>query len=89
MQNEQVLPDPFWPLVHDSTVPKATVQSEVSRSHDTGGGWVKCSFTIAIDCPQTKGHIDAAAELAFKTALGFVNDGMSYLAPGLPPLESK
>jgi len=86
MQQTEILPDPFWKLVHDPSIPKATVQVEVNRSHDTGGGWVKCGFVVTLSCPQSVQFIEAAAELAFKTAVGYVNDGMSHLAPGLEPM---
>jgi len=87
MQQTEHVPDPFWNLTGDPNVPKATVQTEVSRSHDLGGGWVKCSFVVSVVCPQTKPYIEAAAKLVFETAMGYVNDGMSHLAPGLTPMD--
>lgn len=81
-------PDPFSHLSRGSTVPpESQVEMQVSRSADLGNGWVKCQATVRVTCPQDEKSINMAGEVAFLKALEGVNDGMSFLAPGLPPIE--
>ena len=63
----------------------AKVSMTVGRSLEYGE--VKCSATVSVSCPQGEAFINKAAEISFKKALELVNDGMSHLAPGLPPIE--
>ena len=59
--------------------PIARVSSTAQRSAEFGS--VKCSVTVSLDCPQDKRWIDEAARVSFKLALGYCNDGFSYLCP--------
>lgn len=66
-------------------LPVAHIGTSVGRSIEYGE--VKCSFTVSVECPQTKEFMDQAAELVFKKALEYTNDGMSHLAPGVPRID--
>lgn len=85
---EGVAPDPYWQAALDA---KATEHSIARVSVTTGRaleyGEIKCTVTVSIDCPQAKNYMDKAAELAFKAAVEYTNDGMSILVPNLPPLQ--
>lgn len=77
---EALKDDPFEMLAGS----EARVSATVGRSVEYGD--VKCSFAVTVNCPQQKACLDKAAELCFETALEYVNDAMSILAPGLPPI---
>jgi len=66
-------------------LPVARLSSMISRGIEYGE--VRCSFTVSIECPQTKDYMDQAAELLFQKALEYTNDGMSVLAPGVDRIE--
>lgn len=75
-----IVPDPFWELGNQarmSNSPTARITINVGCGEEYGR--VKCSTTVSLECPQTKAHMDQAAALAFETALGYTNDGMSHL----------
>lgn len=85
---EEIISDPFMLLGEmEEGESSAKVAATVGRSISYGD--VKCSFTVSIVCPQSKACMDRAAELCFTTALQYVNDGMSHLAPELPAIEYK
>lgn len=86
-EREGYMPDPFWEMSEAMRPghPSARISSTVQRS--TNYGELKCSFTISVDCPQTKDWMERAAQYAFGTAVQYVNDGFSFLARELPPLE--
>ena len=85
IMQEGTLPDPYWAMVSNDA-PKASIGTNLHRTAEFDGSWVKCSFTIEVQCPQTRDYMNQAAALLFETALGYVNQGMSHLAPGLPPV---
>ena len=75
-----IIPDPFWELgiqARAAGTPLARVTINVGCGEEYGR--VKCSTTVSLECPQSKGALDQAAALAFETALGYTNDGMSHL----------
>lgn len=87
MANTDNPSDPFHTLnraVSEAPGETARVSTTIQRS--TQYGELKCSFTLSVSCPQTKGWMDYAAEHIFIQALKFVNDGMERLAPGLEPI---
>lgn len=63
---------------------KARISATVQRSLQYGE--IKCSFTVTVSCVQEKACMDYAAEQAFAQAVRYVNDGMDWIAPGLPSL---
>jgi hypothetical protein len=63
----------------------ARVSATVQRSLQYGE--LKCSFTVAVSCPQNQAALDAASSACFTIATQYVNNGMSWLAPGLPTLN--
>jgi hypothetical protein len=82
------LPDPFAHLsqmVAAEEAESAGVSVTVQRSLQYGE--VKCSFTLAIAVPQKKEFMDYAARELFAQAVQYVNDGMSWIAPGTEPLQ--
>lgn len=89
MSNSGTVDDPYWQA---ASVAKAagcpTARIAMSVTHGIEYGEIKCSATVSIECAQSKEHMDNAALLAFKAAVEYANDGMSYLAPNLPPLQS-
>lgn len=84
---EKVVSDPFMLLVGQDGEQTARIGATVGRSIAYGD--VKCSFTVSINCPQSQACLDRAAELCFETALQYVNDGMSHLAPEVPSITYK
>ncbi len=84
-QDSGTCPDPFDSLRKQSSKfpPHARLEYNTHRSIEvTGGpkpGWIKCSVTINIACPQTERHIDFAGEVAFMKTLELMNDGLSHL----------
>ncbi len=89
-EKEGIMPDPDMLLkmneVSQHPGEKARVSATVQRS--IAYGEVKCSFTLSVSCPQSKEWVDKAAEQLFALAVGYVNAGMSWLAPGLEPLPA-
>lgn len=64
---------------------KARVSVTVSRALQYGE--LKVSFTLAVSCPQTKASMDYASRAIFSQAVIYVNNGMQFLVPELPPLN--
>lgn len=84
LQQNGEIPDPFMELtlgVQESNLAKISM----TVVHGTDYGGAKCSCTISLVCPQNNEAIKQAARLAFLTAVEFVNDGTSHIAPELPP----
>ena len=94
-QDSGTTPDPFDSLRKQIMKPvmgpqeprlHARLEYNTHRSFEvTDGpraGWVKCSVTINIVCPQTERHIDMAGEVAFVKAIELVNDGLSHMVGG-------
>jgi hypothetical protein len=82
---EGELRDPFMELERQAGEGGARISMSVHRSCEDYGR-VKCSCNVTITCPQNKESLDYAAELAFGTALRYVNHGMLRLAPNEPPI---
>jgi hypothetical protein len=81
--------DPYWQLAAAAKAtgyPTARISSTVV--HGIEYGEIKCSFTVSIECVQSKETMDGAALLAFRAAVEYTNSGMSYLAPELPQLAT-
>lgn len=64
-----------------------TAQVSATAQRSVEYGEVKCSVTVTLTCPQEASWVDYAAKTAFKAALGYCNDGFSWLAPGVPRIE--
>lgn len=64
--------------------PKARITYGVSRSIEYGA--IKCSVTVAIDCPQNEEHMNIAAEIAYDKAVELVNDGFGSIVPDAIPI---
>jgi hypothetical protein len=83
VQQNGEIPDPFMELtlgVQESNLAKIAM----TVVHGTDYGGTKCSCTVSLVCPQNSEAIKQAGKLAFLTAVEFVNDGMSHLAPETP-----
>lgn len=80
------LEDPFWALAASAKElgHMATVETKVSH----WGQHVSVGFTISIQCPQTRAHLEYAAQLVFVTATRFVNDAVSRLDSSMPLLPT-
>jgi len=81
--------DPYWKAAMDakaSGISVARVSSTVTNGSDFGQR--KCSTTVSIECPQSKQYMDLAAMLAFKAAVEYTNDGMTYVDPNIAPFQS-
>ena len=81
------LPDPFAGLSIGAQEAGDSARVSVTVQRALQYGEVKCSFTLSISCAQKKDHMDYAAGELFKLAVQYVNDGMSWVAPGTPPLQ--
>lgn len=94
-QDQGVAPDPFDYLRKQVMAPTigpgeprlhSELEYNVHRSMEvTDGdnpGWIKCSVSVRIVCPQTERHIDCAGEVAFIKAHELVNDGLSHMIGG-------
>lgn len=79
--------DPFTRMSMESSTSGEKARVSVTVQHSVQYGEVKCSFTLSISCPQNKQWMDYAAEHVFSQAVQYVNDGMNWLAPGLPALN--
>ena len=89
MEREQsgFTPDPFWSLVCEARAaghPPATVESKVSH----WGNNVSVSFSVSLQCDQSKQHIEAAAQLAFTAATRFVNEAVARFDSSMPMLPT-
>jgi hypothetical protein len=83
------VPDPYWQMALDAKASgHPTARISVTAVHGIEYGEKKCSVTVSIECPQSKPHMDNAALLAFRAAVEYTNDGMSHVAPGVPPLST-
>lgn len=83
------LEDPFMNLLtskadQTGSMPAATVESKVSH----WGNHISVSFSVTLQCPQSRAHIEYAAQLAFTTATRFVNEAVSRLDGGMPMLPT-
>lgn len=81
------LPDLFRLLAEGAAEEGFLAKVSSTVSHGTEYGEIKCSCTITISCPQDAAAIERASAVAFKTAVGFVNDGLSHIAPELEPFR--
>lgn len=72
-------------ICKQTDAPTSSVSTTVQRSAEYGE--VKCSVTITLTCPQDAAWVNHTAKVGFKAALGFCNDGFSWLCPGAPRLE--
>lgn len=79
-------PDPFAHLLQHARTAGESARVSVTVQQSLQYGEVKCSFTLSIEVPQKKEFMDYAARELFSQAVQYVNDGMSWVAPGLPPL---
>lgn len=72
--------DPFHGLLTPGgNAPRASVSMTVGRSFNYGE--IKVTAHVTLQCDQTQGTIDKAAEMAFQKAVEYVNDGLSLLEP--------
>ena len=84
IQDNGTSPDPFYHLFClTQTSPNSKLHSEleynVHRSLELQGGWVKCSVSVRIVCPQDERSIDQAGEVSFLKADELMNDGLSIM----------
>lgn len=68
-------------IQHEKLEP-ARVSASVARALPYGE--VKINFTVTVNCPQDERWMNKAAEHAFLTAVKYVNEGLSTIAPGTP-----
>lgn len=84
---DPVPPDPFAGLAIGAQEADESARVSVTVQRTLPYGEVKCSFTLSISCAQKKSHMDYAARELFALAVQYTNDGMSWVAPGTPPLQ--
>lgn len=84
-QQGGVLPDPVWDMgLAAQGVPKASVEARISH----WGDHVSISFTVTLECPQSEGYLQLAAEHAARTATSFVNEMASRFDTAMPLLPT-
>jgi len=84
---DPIMPDPFAGLSIGALEAENSARVSVTVQRALQYGEVKCSFTLTISCAQKKDHMDYAARELFALAVQYTNDGMSWIAPGTPPLQ--
>lgn len=75
-----VVYDPFTvlaTLAKQQELPTATISVNVGASEEYAS--VKCAVTVTLNCPQDENNMNMAAELAFRKAVEWTNDGCSHL----------